>query len=152
MKNVGVKEFAAMLADLGACEDAARWAQGKDLREAWTTCHNADWMLWLAARYGEVPLKALVSIACDATEPALAYTTDPRPAQTIATVRLWLEDKATLEEVLAAREAAREAAGAAWEAGAAARAAWAAARDAAEAAALEKQKEIFSHYLQTEAV
>ena len=135
MKNLTAEDLQCLLASdrLDACGSAREWAKGKSLDEVWKTCHRGDWMLWLAARYGDVPLKTVVAITCDCAEPALAFTTDPRPAATIAVVRRWLKGVATLEEVEVAAEAAAGAARAA--AGAARAAAAAAARAAAEAAA-----------------
>ena len=139
MKNLNATEFKALLIDLNACDDAQRWAAGKSLSEVWATCHRGDWMLWLAARYGDVPRKTSVAIACDVAEPALKYTTDPRPAECLAVVRRWLEGEATLEEVKAAGAAADAAAAATRVAdaavGAAADAAWAASASAAASAA-----------------
>ena len=112
MKNLNAEDLQCLLA-LYDCGQAREWAEGKSLDEAWKTCHRGDWMLWLAARYGDVPLKTIVAIACDAVEPALAFTTDPRPTQTIAVVRRWLKDEATIEEVRAAAYAAAYAADAA---------------------------------------
>ena len=133
MKNLNAEDFESLLASgrLDACNQAREWAKGKSLAEVWKTCHRGDWMLWLAARYGDVPLKTIVAIACDAVEPALAFTTDPLPTQTIAVVRRWLKDEATIEEVRAASDAAANAARAARAAAYAATAAAYAAADAA---------------------
>ncbi len=130
MKNLDVKELGTLLVSLRACEPAIDWAKGKSLAEVWSTCHRGDWMLWLAARYGDVPQKTIVAMACDCAEPALVFTRDPRPAETIAVVRRWLKDEATIEEMWAAVEAAWAAGAAAGEAG---KAAWAAARAAGDA-------------------
>ena len=110
MKNLEAKEFAALLIDLDACHEAREWANGMSLAEVWRTCHRGDWMLWLAARYGDVPHKTIVAIACDCAEPALPFTNDPRPTQTLAVVRRWLKDEATIEEVRSAARAAESAA------------------------------------------
>ena len=136
MKNLTAEDLQCLLASdrLDACGSAREWAKGKSLDEVWKTCHRGDWMLWLAARYGDVPLKTVVAITCDCAEPALAFTTDPRPAATIAVVRRWLKGVATLEEVEVAAEAAGAARAAEWAARAAewaARAAEWAARAAA---------------------
>ena len=146
MKNLSAVQFEALLVKLGACSEARDWARGKTLREVWKTCKRGDWMLWLAARYGDVPLKTMVAIACDEAEPAMAYVPagETRPQECLAMTRRWLKDEATIEEVKAAGGAAKAAAGAAawaaaWAAeaagGAAEAAAWAAAGAAAEAAA-----------------
>jgi hypothetical protein len=137
MKNLSAVQFEALLVKLGACSEARDWARGKTLREVWKTCKRGDWMLWLAARYGDVPLKTMVAIACDEAEPAMAYVPagETRPQECLAMTRRWLKDEATIEEVKAAGGAAKAAAGAAaWAAWAAAGAAEAAA-GAAEAAA-----------------
>ena len=117
MKNLDVKEFAALLVKLDACIEAREWAGGKSLAEVWRTCHRGDWMLWLLGRYGDVLHKVIVAVSCDCAEPTLVFTSDPRPAETIAVVRRWLKDEATIEEMQAAGEAAGEAAWAAWAAG-----------------------------------
>ena len=147
MKNLNATELKALLLELNACDDAQRWAEGKTLAEVWATCRRGDWMLWLATRYGDVPRKTIVAIACGVAEPALIHATDPRPAECLAVVRRWLKDEATLEEVKAA-----DAAGAAamW----AADAAWAAAAWAADAAAREEylkfSADVCRKYIQVE--
>ena len=125
MKNLSAVKFEALLVKLVACSETRDWARGKTLREMWNTCERGDWMLWLAARYGDVPLKTLVAIACDAAEPAMACVPagETRPQECLATTRRWLKDEATIEEVYAAAWAAGAAEAAAWAAGAAARAA-----------------------------
>jgi len=132
MKNLSAVQFEALLVKLGACSEARDWARGKTLREVWKTCKRGDWMLWLAARYGDVPLKTMVAIACDEAEPAMAYVPagETRPQECLAMTRRWLKDEATIEEV----KAAGGAAWAAWAAKAAGGAAWAAAWAAGGAA------------------
>jgi hypothetical protein len=134
MKNLDVKELGTLLISLSSCKAAIGWVKGKSLAEAWATCHRGDWMLWLAARYGDVPQKTIVAIACDCAEPALAFTSDPRPAECISVVRRWLKDEATISDVRAAAGAAGAAYAAAGADGAAAGAAGAAAGAAGAAA------------------
>ena len=156
MKNLDVKELGTLLVSLSACKPAIDWAKGKSLAEVWSTCHRGDWMLWLAARYGNVPRKTIVAIACDCAEPALAFTSDPRPAECIAVVRRWLKDEATISDVRAAANAAG-AAGAADAAGAVAYAAAGAAAGAADAAgaacaaSLQFSADICRKYISVEA-
>ena len=94
MKNLDVKELGTLLVSLSACKTAIDWVKGKgkSLAEAWRTCRRGDWMLWLAARYGDVPQKTIVAIACDCAEPALAFTSDPRPAECADIVRKYLKE------------------------------------------------------------
>ena len=156
MKNLDVKELGTLLVSLSACETVIDWAKGKSLAEVWSACHRGDWMLWLAARYGDVPQKTIVAIACDCAEPALAFTSDPRPAECIAVVRRWLKDEATISDVRAAAHAAyaahaAHAAYAAYAAGAAGAAAYAAdAAGAAWAESLQFSADICRKYIQVE--
>lgn len=39
-----------LLAELGACQSATLWAQGKTWQQIYDTCERADWLLWLFAR------------------------------------------------------------------------------------------------------
>ena len=93
--------------------------------------------LWALLREDFIPTRDLHLLACDFAESVLHLTGDPRCAEGIRVKRLWVDGKATDEELSAARDAARDAA---WDAALAARAAardaawyaaWAAARDAA---------------------
>ena len=108
--------------------------------------------LWALLREDFIPTRDLHLLACDFAESVLHLTGDPRCAEAIRVKRLWVDGKATDEELsaaraaawAAARDAAREAAWAADRtaardaAGTAARAAaWEAARDAARADAWE---------------
>jgi hypothetical protein len=107
-------------------------------------------LFWLVLRPEFIPEKQLHEIGIWCFERIAQpiwekyYPNDNRPQEAIRIKKLWLKNKATDEELAAARAAAGEAAGAAaWAAaraaaGAAAReAAWAAAREAARAAAWE---------------
>ena len=124
-----------LLTKLGACSEAVEWANGKELAEAWATCQRVDWMLWLVGkmedRKGWPTRKQAVLLACLFAEDVLPmfekkYPDDNRPRRAIEIARLWCAGKATLDEIRAAWDAARDAARAA---------AWAAARDATGAAA-----------------
>ena len=113
MKNLKPKELEDLLISLRACENAKKWARKKSLAEAWSTCNQPDWMIWLASRYGSVSHKTIVNIACDCADPAMAFTSDPRPAECLATVRRWLKGEVAMDEVKAADSAADSAARAA---------------------------------------
>jgi len=106
---------------------------------------------WAILRHGFLSDKDLRLFACDCAEHVLhffekKFPVDKRPRECIATARRFALDKATVEEMDAARDAARDAWDAAWnavraaardaarDAWDAARAAWDAARDAAGAA------------------
>jgi len=131
-----------LLVKLGACSEAVKWTNGKELAEAWANCERADWMLWLvghmAGQEGWPTLQQIVLVACRFAEDALPifekkYPDDERPRQAIEVTRLWCEGKATIKEVRKVRSAAYASAYAAAAADAAA-VAHAAVRD-------KKQKE-----------
>ena len=42
-----MKEF---LIKINACQDAIDWADGKEWKEIFETCHRGDWLLWLFNR------------------------------------------------------------------------------------------------------
>ena len=39
-----------LLIKLNACKNAREWAEGKDWKEVFETCHRGDWLLWLHFR------------------------------------------------------------------------------------------------------
>jgi len=150
-------EFRNLLKKLHACNEARQWADGLDLKTAWSTCERPDWLLWLTGTMADKerwPTREQVILsACDCAEAALKYVpkNENRPRKAIEAARFWANNPTDENKLEAARaaeasaraawEAAREEAGAAawaaaWAAeGAAARAAWAAAGAAARAAA-----------------
>jgi hypothetical protein len=40
------EEFKRRLIELGACDDALNWADGRTAAEAWEQCERGDWLLW----------------------------------------------------------------------------------------------------------
>ena len=44
------QEFKQHLINLGACEGARIWAEGKTAKEAWEQCERGDWLLWWAQK------------------------------------------------------------------------------------------------------
>ena len=141
-------KLATILSHLGACTDARVWAKTQpDLETAWSECKRSDWMLWLLARTTldqDDPRFRLM--ACDFAEAVLIYVPagEDRPRQAIEVARRFAAGDATREELSAAGDSARSAAGgAAWAAWAAA---WAAAWDSAGAAAGAAQSDIIRRY------
>jgi len=129
------------LKGLGACTEAVKWAEGKTLKQAYSQCTRADWLLWLFGKMIEKPgwpdRNQLVLTACDCAETALKYVTDgeDRPRKAIEAARAWTRGEATLEDVRIAAYAAYAADAAAAHAAAAAASAADAAAYAADAAA-----------------
>ena len=104
------------LKGLGACTEAVKWAEGKTLKQAYSQCTRADWLLWLFGKMIEKPgwpdRNQLVLTACDCAETALKYVTDgeDRPRKAIEAARAWTRGEATLEDVRIAAAAAAYAA------------------------------------------
>ena len=69
--------------------------------------------LFVLLRPEVIPKKELHLLACDFAERVAHLTRDPRSAEAIRVKRLWLDGKATDEELAAARAAAKAAARAA---------------------------------------
>lgn len=94
------KSLSAVLRSFGACSESVAWAEsyGSDHARAWAECPRGDWMLWIAARSRADRLLVGLSV-CDCVESALIYTTDPRPAASVATLRAYLYGEASRNEV-----------------------------------------------------
>ena len=91
-----------------ACPEAMRWlATQIDPATAWETCKRPDWMIWLAARRG-VDRKTIVRVACACARTSLRFVPEgeDRPRLAIETAERWCDDRATIEEVRAAADAA----------------------------------------------
>ena len=135
--------FQEKLIEMCACDSATEWVGDKTVREAWDTCHRADWMLWLLYNF-RCDLRTLTHCKVVCAEYAREKMTDPR---SIAALNgAWAFVRGEIGEVELNRLAAAAAAayyaadgvgGAADAAYAAAYAAsaYAAAADAADAAA-----------------
>jgi len=98
---------------LDACDDALNWVDKNvlDFDAAWKTCPRGDWLLWLAAHVG-ADRKTIVLAACDCAETALVHIPEgeDRPRLAIETARRWCRGETTIDDVLAASDAAYAAA------------------------------------------
>jgi hypothetical protein len=123
------KTLTAHLERLNACADAQEWvAKTKGTpAKIWGKNHQADWMLWLAAK-ASVDRKLVVIAACAVARTALKHVKpgETRPQKAIETAEAWCRGEATIEQVRSAANAAYAAYAAAYAADAA---------DAADAAA-----------------
>ncbi len=129
---------AMLLKRLGACDEATTWAKDVEtLRQAWDTCHRADWMIWALRKIGLKDNRKyrLYACACVRESPLAdgqtlwALLTDERSQKVVEVAKRYAEGNATDEELKVAAAAA-----------AAAYAAYAAAADAAYAAATAAAK------------
>ncbi len=96
----------------GACSQGKKWAeQFTTLADVWDKCERGDWMLWMLRRREGVEHKLLVTLAVTCAEHVLPIFEKLHPKKTaprvcLATIRRWLDGKATLDEVIEARRAA----------------------------------------------
>jgi hypothetical protein len=130
------------LKELGACNEAIEWAKDYDtLQEAWDNCQRGHWMIWLVTKMEWSNEKDLRLMAVAFARQVQHLMKDQRSINALDVAERYANGEANIDELTAARAAAREAAAAsdaawaawaAWAAGAAGKAA--AAWDVARAA------------------
>ena len=106
----------AALVKLDACDESREWANGKTYTEAWDSCDNSEWLLWLLAETDNLSPITNELLICRFAREALHLTTDPRVLACIEVREAWIIGKATDEERKAARDAAEAAVDAAGDA------------------------------------
>ena len=104
--------WSELLLQMYSSSDCYNYARTISYKEFWSTCPRGDWLLFFAAKEGSTPHKLIVKVACQCARLSLPYVKkgDLRPRQAIEITELWLEDKATIEEVKLAADAAYSAA------------------------------------------
>ena len=131
-----------------ACEEGREWALAScsSMEEVWEKA-KPNWLFWVATRPSVLTDKELRLFAVFCARQVQHLMTDSRSIEAIDVAEKYAQDKASDDELAAARSAARSATtaaanaattaadAAAWAATAAADAAYAAARAAADAAA-----------------
>lgn len=110
-------EFIEYLKSLNACHRAIKWVKthGGTAAECWHDCEHGDWMAWLAAHINNTTQQQLVDVLADCAALALKYyeaiyPDDKRVRNCINTCRRYAKGKATMEELIAAADAAYAAA------------------------------------------
>jgi hypothetical protein len=104
-------KFHDRLKKMNACTEAVEWVGDRSLARAWAECERADWMVWLAARgvnQGSPLHIAIVRAAVACVRPALKDVPkgEKRLAEALRVALRWCDDKATLDEVRVATDAA----------------------------------------------
>jgi hypothetical protein len=67
-KGKGIKmKFRDQLEKLEACKDSLEWVGNKSLEQAWETCENSNWMLWVLSQMD----LDLIDPICDMAERVL---------------------------------------------------------------------------------
>jgi len=104
--------WSELLLQMYSSSDCYNYARTISYKEFWSTCPRGDWLLFFAAKEGSTTHKLIVKAACQCARLSLPYVKkgDLRPRQAIEITELWLEDKATIEEVKLAADAAYSAA------------------------------------------
>jgi hypothetical protein len=126
--------FKELLIELDACESAREWAGDMPIEEVVATCHQGDWLLWLAKKV-DADLRLCTLAKGHYANTIRHLMKDERSINAVNVAIAFGEGKATREELDAAAAASRAAADAAYAAAAdayaaAAYAAYAAAADA----------------------
>jgi hypothetical protein len=60
---VNAEQFQVWARAHGACYAGRRWARGKSFAQAWKTCRNRPYMLWVISKFvdsGVVPKRVLI--------------------------------------------------------------------------------------------
>ena len=141
--SIGKMTVAKFCDEHNACADGKAWAiktGAANMAALWVLADmRIEWRLWIFVRI-DVDKKTAVRFAVFCARQNWHLLTDPRSKDAIETVERWLDGKATMDEVNAARAAAWSAwsawatsdaaRAAAWSAWSAWSAAWSAARDA----------------------
>src|SRR3972149_1113242 len=99
MKKFNINQFKP-------CLDAAKYYDAcKSSKEAWNNCPRGDWMLWIALKLGvDVKILTLAKVHCALTVRHLMK--DKRSINALEVALKFADDKATLEELKVAADAA----------------------------------------------
>lgn len=103
------KEHMIWLQENYACATGVIWIQEhniKSLQEAWNVCNRGEWLLWMAKKLG-VDERKLTLCAALCAHTVVQHMEDPRSREAIRVAFLWGRGKATDEQLMAARDAAR---------------------------------------------
>jgi hypothetical protein len=101
--------FKAQLQRLGAWPTILEWVGDRTLSEAWAECERADWLIWLCGRMMGRPgwpgVTDVLRAACACVRTGLKYLPphESRPLRAIRAVEDWLDGRANIDAVRAAR-------------------------------------------------
>ncbi len=106
--------FAHQLEYFVACKEAIKWVGDKEFEEAWTSCGEINWMLWLANKLTIDP-KLFIQIACRCARLVLHLIPEEeeRPRKAVEAAETWLAGRASNAEAQVAALAAWDVADAA---------------------------------------
>jgi hypothetical protein len=93
--------FRDQLEELYACSEALKWVGNKSLEEAWKTCKNPDWMLWVLTKTN----LDLIDPICDMAEEVLHLVPEDRKLACIWAISA-ARRRASKDELTAASTAA----------------------------------------------
>jgi hypothetical protein len=109
------QEFLKLIVKNGACKDSIPWVESQEVetfQEGWEICERADYMLWLLAKMSDKPgwpsKNEVILACCDCAETALKFIPEgeERPKKAIETTRLYIKNKASIQDVRIAADAA----------------------------------------------
>ena len=108
ISKIKTTHWSELFLQINANSDCYDYARSISYQEFWDNSPRGDWLIYFAAKEGSVPRKLIVKAACQCVRLSLPYVKQDelRPFQAIETTELWPEDKATIEEVKLAVDAA----------------------------------------------
>ena len=116
----GYRNVVRWLNRRGACSEGMAWVKEnkfESLADLWDNCHRSDWMLWLLDRVGYENDRDLRLFACACVRAIWDKLTDERSRRAVEVAEKYAFGDATDEELVAAWDAAGDAArAAAWDA------------------------------------
>jgi len=95
--------FREQLIRLWACEEALEWVGNKSLEEAWKTCKNPEWMIWILTQTD----LDLIDPVCDIAEEVLHLVPEDRQLACIWSISA-ARRRAKRDELKAAYDAATD--------------------------------------------
>ena len=103
--------WSELLLQINAYSNCYYYARTISYKEFWDNSPRGDWLLHFVCNEGSTPRKLIVKAACQCARLSLPYVKqgELRPLKAIETTERWLEDKATIEEVKLAADAAYDA-------------------------------------------
>jgi hypothetical protein len=110
------QQFSHYLQNIGACDEAKEWAEGKSWQEVYDTCHRGDWLLWLYRRSKDYDLQKLTLAKGFCANTVRHLMRDERSLKAVDTAIAFGKGEINIDKLTAAAAAAYAAAADAYDA------------------------------------
>jgi len=97
-------KFRDKLVKLEACSESLKWVKNKTIEEAWETCENSDWMIWVLSQTD----LDLIDPLCDMVERVSHLVPEKVPEQVCLNAIAAARRRAPKEELYSAARAAHD--------------------------------------------